>query len=86
MPDDPPATEANQLPFEHTSTSLWQTLTLAQDYTYTPGGHAHAMKHALRTDTHKAGVLLRIRPRASTGTLGIDATGCPDHRRRARAR
>jgi hypothetical protein len=69
---------SSKLPFEHTSISLWKTLTLAQDYAYAPGGHAHAMKHALKTDTHKVGVFLRIRPLASTGNLGIDAPAFPN--------
>jgi hypothetical protein len=69
---------SSKLPFEHTSISLWKTLALAQDYAYAPGGHAHAMKHALTTDTHEVGVFLRIRPLASTGNLGIDAPAFPN--------
>jgi hypothetical protein len=68
---------SSKLPFEHTSISLWKTVASAQDYAYAPGGHAHAMKHALTTDTHRAGVFLRVRPLASTGSLGIDAPAFP---------
>lgn len=64
-------------PFEHTSISLWKTVAMAQDYAYAPGGHAHAMKHALTTDTHHTGVFLRVRPLASTGSLGITAPAFP---------
>ena len=68
---------SSKLPFEHTSISLWKTVASAQDYAYAPGGHAHAMKHALTADTHQAGVFLRVRPLASTGSLGIDAPAFP---------
>jgi len=37
---------SSQLPFEHTSISLWRTYKLAQDFAYMPGGHAAAMKHS----------------------------------------
>jgi hypothetical protein len=69
---------SSKLPFEHTSISLWKTLASAQDYAYAPGGHAHAMKHALTADTHEVGVFLRVRPLASTGNLGIDAPAFPN--------
>jgi hypothetical protein len=68
---------SSKLPFEHTSISLWKTVAMAQDYAYAPGGHAHAMKHALTTDTHHTGVFLRVRPLAATGSLGIDAPAFP---------
>ncbi|MEV4241634.1 hypothetical protein AB0J47_41525 [Nocardia sp. NPDC049737] len=68
---------SSKLPFEHTSISLWKTLALAQDYAYSPGGHAKAFEHALKTNTHKVGCFLRIRPLASTGHLGIDAPAFP---------
>ncbi len=60
-----------QLPFEHTSISLWKTYELARDFAYQPGGHAAAMTHALKTKTHRVGVFLQARPLACTGTLGI---------------
>jgi hypothetical protein len=65
---------SSRLPMEHTSISLWKTYALAQDFAYKPGGHASAMKHALKQKTHRTGVFLQARPVASTGTLGID---CP---------
>jgi hypothetical protein len=68
---------SSQVPFEHTSISLWKTVAMAQDYAYAPGGHAHAMKHALSTGTHHTGVFLRVRPLAATGSLGIDAPAFP---------
>lgn len=68
---------SSKLPFEHTSISLWKTLALAKDYAYSPGGHAKALKHALKTDTHKVGCFLRVRPLASTGSLGINAPAYP---------
>ena len=69
---------SSQLPFEHTSISLWKTLKSAADYAYAPGGHAPAMNHARQADTHRAGVYLRIRPLASTGGLGCDEPAYPD--------
>ena len=69
---------SSKLPFEHTSISLWKTLALAQDYAYSPGGHAKALKHALKTNTHKVGCFLRVRPLASSGSLGIDAPAFPN--------
>jgi len=66
-----------QLPFEHTSISLWKTYGLAQDFAYKPGGHASGMKHALTTKSHRVGVFLQVRPLACTGTLGIEATPFP---------
>lgn len=68
---------SSQLPFEHTSISLWKTYALAQDFAYKPGGHAHAMKHALKQKTHRVGVFLQARPLASTGTLGIGSPPFP---------
>ena len=68
---------SSQLPFEHTSISLWKTYALAQDFAYKPGGHASAMKHALQKKTHRVGVFLQARPLACTGTLGIDQTPFP---------
>jgi hypothetical protein len=62
---------SSQLPFEHTSISLWKTLAQAQDFAYLPGGHANALKHALKNRTHENGVFLQVRPLASTGSLGI---------------
>jgi len=64
---------SSQLPFEHTSISLWKTYALAQEFAYKRGGHANALKHALKNQTHRLGVFLQVRPLASTGTLGIDA-------------
>lgn len=69
---------SSQLPFEHTSISLWKTLKMAQDYAYSPGGHATAMNHARKAKTHRTGVYLQIRPLASTGALGIDTPAYPD--------
>jgi hypothetical protein len=69
---------SSQLPFEHTSISLWKTYALAQDFAYKPGGHANAMKHALTAKTHRVGVFLQARPLASTGTLGIDSPPFPN--------
>jgi hypothetical protein len=66
-----------QLPYEHTSISLWKTYALAQDFAYRPGGHASAMTNALKTKTHRVGVFLQVRPLACTGTLGIDAPPFP---------
>jgi len=68
---------SSQLPFEHTSISLWKSLRTAQEYAYQPGGHSFAMKHALQTNMHRVGCFLQIRPLASTGTLGIDAPPFP---------
>jgi len=66
-----------QLPFEHTSISLWKTYALAQDFAYKPGGHASGMKHALKEKTHRVGIFLQVRPLACTGNLGIDTTPFP---------
>lgn len=68
---------SSKLPFEHTSISLWKTVALAEDYAYSRGGHAYAMKHALKTNTHRVGCFLRVRPLASTGALGIDSPAFP---------
>lgn len=66
------------LPFEHTSISLWKTLTSAKDYAYSPGAHTAALQHHVKADTHKVGCFLRVRPLASTGNLGIDTPAFPD--------
>lgn len=66
-----------QLPFEHTSISLWRTYALAQDFAYLPGGHAMAMRHSQTEKTHRVGVFLQVRPLACTGTLGIDEEPFP---------
>lgn len=68
---------SSQLPFEHTSISLWKSLRAAQEYAYKPGGHAFAMKNSLETNMHKVGCYLQVRPLASTGTLGIDSAPFP---------
>jgi len=68
---------SSQLPFEHTSISLWKTYALAQDFAYKPGGHAYAMKKVRQQNTHKVGVFLQVRPLASSGTLGIDELAFP---------
>ncbi|MCE5287991.1 MAG: hypothetical protein LLG14_01965 [Nocardiaceae bacterium] len=68
---------SSQLPFEHTSISLWKTYALAQDYAYKPGGHATAMKHTLTAKAHRVGVFLQVRPIVSTGSLGIDSPAYP---------
>jgi hypothetical protein len=64
-------------PLENTSTSLWKTFDLAQDFAYAPGGHSHAMKHAREAKTHRTGVYLRVRPLASSGSLGVDQPAYP---------
>ncbi|MGU3435884.1 hypothetical protein ACNHUS_23040 [Actinomycetes bacterium M1A6_2h] len=69
---------SSSLPFEHTSVSLWESLGAAIDYAYPPGGHATAMKYAQQQDTHRTGVFLRIKPVASTGSLGLDEPAYPD--------
>lgn len=66
-----------QLPFEHTSISLWRTYALALDFAYMPGGHSMAMKHSQTQKTHRVGVFLQLRPLACTGTLGIDKEPFP---------
>ncbi|GLZ53475.1 hypothetical protein [Actinomycetospora sp. NBRC 106378] len=71
---------SSDLPFEHTSVSLWSSAAQALDYAYAPGGHAFAMKHAVSTDTHRTGVFLRIRPLASAGGLGLPGPAYPDLR------
>ncbi|KAA1397802.1 hypothetical protein [Aeromicrobium ginsengisoli] len=68
---------SSQLPFEHTSISLWKTYALAQEFAYKPGGHATALKHALKNKTHRAGVFLQVRPLAVSGSLGIDVRPFP---------
>ncbi len=68
---------SSQLPFEHTSISLWKTYALAQDFAYKPGGHASALKHALKKNTHRVGVFLQARPLASTGVLGLESPPFP---------
>ena len=69
---------SSQLPFEHTSISLWKTYGLAQDFAYKPGGHASGMKHALTQKTHRVGVFLQVRPLACSGALGIDQPPFPE--------
>jgi len=68
---------SSDLPFEHTSISLWRTYGLAQDFAFKKGGHASAMTHALKQNTHRVGVFLQARPLACTGTLGIDKPPFP---------
>lgn len=63
---------SSQVPYEHTSISLWKSYALAQDFAYKKGGHASAMTHALKQRTHRVGVFLQARPLAASGTLGID--------------
>lgn len=69
---------SSQLPFEHTSVSLWQTVKLARDYAYAPGGHAHAMQHARAAETHRVGCFLQVRPLACSGQLGLGTDAFPD--------
>jgi len=69
---------SSQLPYEHTSISLWKTYALAQDFAYKPGGHATAMRHSVTEKTHRVGVFLQVRPLAATGTLGLDTPPFPD--------
>lgn len=61
---------SSQLPYEHTSISLWKSYALAQDFAYKKGGHASAMTHALKQKTHRVGVFLQLRPLACSGELG----------------
>jgi len=68
---------SSQLPYEHTSISLWRTYALAQDFAYMPGGHAMAMKHSQKENTHRVGVFLQVRPLACSGNLGIDEPPFP---------
>ncbi|BBH17764.1 hypothetical protein Back2_20510 [Nocardioides baekrokdamisoli] len=68
---------SSDLPFEHTSISLWKTYALAQDFAYKPGGHASGMKHALTAKTHRVGVFIQVRPLAASGTLGIESSPFP---------
>jgi hypothetical protein len=68
---------SSQLPYEHTSISLWKTYALAQDFAYKKGGHASAMTHALKEKTHRVGVFLQARPLGATGTLGTDKPPFP---------
>ncbi|GGO86239.1 hypothetical protein GCM10011584_08080 [Nocardioides phosphati] len=68
---------SSQLPYEHTSISLWKTYALAQDFAYKKGGHASAMTHALKQKTHRVGVFLQARPLAASGTLGLDQPPYP---------
>jgi hypothetical protein len=68
---------SSQLPYEHTSISLWRSYKLAQDFAYMPGGHATAMKHSQKENTHRVGLFLQVRPFACTGTLGIDEEPFP---------
>jgi hypothetical protein len=69
---------SSQLPFEHTSISLWKTLKMAQDYAYAPGGHATAMSFARTQHTHRTGVYLQVRPLASSGSLGLAEPAFPE--------
>lgn len=68
---------SSNLPYEHTSVSLWKTYGLAQDFAYKPGGHAQAMKHSLTHRTHRVGVFVQVRPLASSGRLGLDSPAYP---------
>lgn len=69
---------SSQLPFEHTSVSLWNTAKLARDCAYASGGHRHAMDHVRAVDSHRVGVYLQVRPLASSGALGLDSPAFPD--------
>lgn len=69
---------SSALPFEHTSISMWESVKLARDYAYAPGGHSHAMKHARAADTHRVGCYLQVRPVASSGSLGLGEPVFPD--------
>jgi hypothetical protein len=69
---------SSQLPFEHTSISLWKSLRSAQDYAYAPGGHSFAMKHSLQTNMHRVGCFLQVRPLGSSGALGIESPPFPE--------
>ena len=68
---------SSQLPFEHTSISLWKTYGLAQDFAYKPGGHASAMRHSVKQKTHRVGVFPQVRPLACSGELGIGQAPFP---------
>jgi hypothetical protein len=68
---------SSQLPFEHTSISLWKSLRSDQDYAYAPGGHCFAMTRASNTDMHRVGCFLHVRPLACSGTLETGSTPLP---------
>lgn len=68
---------SSDLPFEHTSISLWRTYALAQDFAYRPGGHSSGMKHSIKGRTHRVGVFLQVRPLAASGSLGLDSAPFP---------
>ena len=69
---------SSQLPYEHTSISLWKPYALALDFAYKPGGHASGMKHALTQKTHRVGVFLQVRPLGCSGELGIAQSPFPE--------
>jgi hypothetical protein len=64
-------------PFENTSISIWSSSAQARDFAYAAGGHSYAMKHSRALGTHRTGVFLRVRPLASTGSLGIEQPALP---------
>lgn len=69
---------SSQLPFEHTSISLWRSLELARDFAYKPGGHLAAMQYSLDHDTHRMGCFLQVRPLRASGALGLAEPAFPD--------
>lgn len=68
---------SSQVPYEHTSISMWKSYALAQDFAYKKGGHASAMTHALKQKTHRVGVFLQLRPLACSGELGTGKAPFP---------
>jgi hypothetical protein len=69
---------SSQLPFEHTSVSLWKTMRLARDYAYKPGAHLHGMNNTRDVKGHRVGVFLQIRVLRSSGALGLAVPAYPD--------
>jgi hypothetical protein len=52
-----------------TSCSAWRSVADSRDYAYRPGGHADAMRRDVAEQRHRTNRFLRIRPRATRGTL-----------------
>jgi hypothetical protein len=57
-----------QLPFEHTSISLWKSYALALDFAYKPGRPSRAAAHSASTRNRSRSYLRRIAP-ASDGLV-----------------
>jgi len=61
---------SSQLPFEHTSISLWKTYALAQELAYKPGGHANASSTRSRTRRTASACSFRSVPWRAPGRWG----------------